>query len=301
MSVKFRFERGSILRISTRISTRISSAVFLAATVTSIPYLHASANARIKGELGGLPALSDQQRPKATIDIAKEIDALPPGKDKVGFADQAANLVTAGDQGHDALQAVADALSKALAETPIPAKGDQPPAPYMDLARLMRYEGVTVSLKDPLYLKANEILAANEADISKADFTLKDLNHKTWTLSQLHGKIVLVNFWATTCDACHKEMPALDAIYVHYQNEGLVVLCISAEDAFTVNSFPLVRQFHPPVLVDSGGKVSKEFHVTGLPRTFVFNRDGKLVGMAIDQSTQEQFFALLSAAGLKPE
>jgi len=283
------------------IPARISSALFLAAILTAVPYLHASANARIKGELGGLPALSEQQRPKATIDVAKEIDALPPGKDKVGFADQAANLVTAGDQGHDALQAVADTLSKALKETPVPAKGDQPPMPYMDLAKLARYEDVTVSLDDPLYKKANDVLAANDADAAKADFTLKDLNHKTWTLSQLHGKIVLVSFWATTCPACHSEIQALDAIYTHYQNEGLVIFSVTNEDAFTVNSYLHGKDYHPPVLIDEGGKVTKQFHVTAPPKTFVFDRDGKLVGIAIDQSTQKQFFALLSNAGLKPE
>ncbi|MGB8031583.1 MAG: TlpA disulfide reductase family protein [Terracidiphilus sp.] len=288
-------------RITARIPARISAALFLAAILTAVPYLHASASARISGELGGLRALSDQERPKATIKVATEIDALPPGKDKVKFADQAANLVTEGDQGHDALQAVADALSKALKETPVPAKGDQPPQPYMDLARLARYEDVTVSLDDPLYKKANDILAANDADVAKADFTLKDLNHQTWTLSQLRGKIVLVNFWATWCPPCRAEMPVLDAIYTHYQNEGLVILSITDESPFTVDSFLAGKDYHPPVLTDTSEAVHKQFHIVGIPQTFVFNRDGKLVGIAIDQSTQKQFFALLGKAGLQPE
>ena len=291
------------MRISNSFSARISSTLFFAAILTAVPYLHASANARIKGELGGLRALPDQQRPKATIDVAKEIDALPPGKDKVGFADQAAQMVTQGDQGRDTLQTVADTLSKALKETPVPAKGDQPPMPYMDLAKLARYEGVTVSLDDPLYKKANDTLAANEADIAKADFTLKDLNHQSWTLSQLHGKIVLVNFWATTCIPCNKERPVLDAIYTHYQNEGLVVLSITDESALTVVPFLTGKDYHPPVLTDTNEAVHKQFHMVGagIPQSFVFNRDGKLVGIAIDQSTEKQFFALLGNAGLKPE
>jgi thiol-disulfide isomerase/thioredoxin len=289
------------LRISNSISARNSSALFIAAILTAVPYLHASASARISGELGGLRALSDQERPKATIEVAKEIDALPPSKDKVKFADEAANLVTEGDQGHDALQAVADTLSLALKETPVPAKGDQPPMPYMDLARLARYEGVTVSLDDPLYKKANDTLAANEADIAKADFTLKDLNHKSWTLSQLRGKIVLVNFWATWCPPCRAEMPVLDAIYSHYQNEGLVVLSITDESPLVVVPFLQGHDYHPPVLTDTNEAVHNQFHVSGIPKTFVFDRDGKLVGIAIDQSTEKQFFALLGHAGLKPE
>jgi thiol-disulfide isomerase/thioredoxin len=290
-----------LIRISTRNSARISFALLLAAIFLAVPYLHANDAARIKGELGNLRGLSDQERPKATIKIAREIDALPAGMDKVKFADQAANLVTEGDQGHDALQAVADALSKALAATPVPAKGDQPPMPYMDLAKLEHYEAVSVTLSDPLYQKALDLIAANEADVAKADFTLKDLNHQSWTLSQLHGKIVLVNFWATWCPPCRAEMPILDAIYTHYQNEGLVVLSITDESPFTVIPFLQTKNYHPPVLIDTGDVVNKRFHITGIPKTFVFNRDGKLVGIAIDQSTQKQFFALLALANLKPE
>ena len=282
--------------------TRVSSALFVAAILAAVPYLHAQASpSKIAGELDKLRSLSDQQRPIATVKVATEISALPPGIEKVKLADGASHLVTEGDQGQDALQAVADALSKALAETPVPSKNDEPPMPYFDLARLSRYERVTVSLSDPLYKKANDILAANEADIAKADFTLKDLNNKKWTLSQLRGKIVLVNFWATWCPPCRTEMPNLDLIYTHFATEGLVILSITDENPFTVNSLLQGKNYHPPVLIDSGGAVHKQFHITGIPRTFVFDRDGKLTGVAIDQSTQRQFLSLLAQAGLQPE
>jgi len=282
--------------------TRVSSALFVAAILAAVPYLHAQASpSKIAGELDKLRSLSDQQRPIATVKVATEISALPPGIEKVKLADGASHLVTEGDQGQDALQAVADALSKALAETPVPSKNDEPPMPYFDLARLSRYERVTVSLSDPLYKKANDILAANEADIAKADFTLKDLNNKKWTLSQLRGKIVLVNFWATWCPPCRTEMPNLDLIYTHFATEGLVILSITDENPFTVNSLLQGKNYHPPVLIDSGGAVHKQFHITGIPQTFVFDRDGKLTGVAIDQSTQRQFLSLLAQAGLKPQ
>jgi peroxiredoxin len=298
-------------RISACTSSRISSVLFLAAIFTvvlaAVPHLHAQASpSKIADEISKLRSLSDKERPLATIKVATEISALPPGIEKVKLADGAANLVTEGDQGQDALQAVADALSKALAETPIPAKpvpanNDQPPMPYFDLARLARYEHVTVSLDDPLYKKANDILAANEADIAKADFTLKDLNNKKWTLSELRGKIVLVNFWATWCPPCRAEMPNLDVIYTHYQSQGLVILSITDENSFTVDSFLQGKDYHPPVLLDPGDAVHTQFHIAGIPQTFVFDRDGKLVGIAIDQSTQRQFFSLLAQAGLQPQ
>jgi len=281
---------------------RVSSALFLSALLVASAHISGQASpSKITDELSKLRSLSDQERPIATVKVAAEINALPPGMEKVKLADGASHLVTEGDQGQDALQAVADALSKALAETPVPAKGDEPPMPYFDLARLARYEHVTVSLDDPLYKKANDLLAANEGDIAKADFTLKDLHNKKWTLSELRGKIVLVNFWATWCPPCRAEMPNLDIIYTHYAPEGLVILSITDENPFTVNSFLQGKSYHPPVLIDAGDAVHKQFHVTGIPQTFVFDREGKLTGIAIDQSTQKQFFELLGRAGLQPE
>lgn len=254
----------------------------------------------IQKEMGKLRSLSLTDRPPATIKLAQEIATLPAGKGKVQDADGLSHLVTEGDQGADALQAVGDTLSKALAETPIPGKGDDPPMPYMDLARLVRYEGVTTTLNDPLYLKAGEILAANDADIAKADFSLKDMHNKPVTLSGLRGQIVMVNFWATWCPPCRTEMPVLDQIQTRFGPQGLVVLSITDENPFTVNSFIGGNSFHPTILIDTGGKVHKEFHIEGIPRTFIFDRDGTLIGQTIDQGTWKQFVTILAKTDLHP-
>jgi thiol-disulfide isomerase/thioredoxin len=251
--------------------------------------------------INGLRALSDTERPAATAKVAIDIRSLPTGPQKVKLADAVTHLATEGDQGRDTLQAVADTLAMALKETPAPpAKNGDPGMPYMDLAKLARYEGVKTDFSDPTLTKASEMLLANDADAQKADFTLKDLNGKKVTLSALKGKIVLVNFWATWCPPCQKEMPDLDLIYTHYQPQGLVILSLTNENSFTVNSFLSGKGYHPPVLIDDGGKVAKQFHVDGLPRTFVFDREGKLVAESIDMRTQRQFFEMLAAAGLQP-
>jgi peroxiredoxin len=274
---------------------------FLAAValLLAAPLLQAQASmSSINKQLDSLRSLSAQQRPAATIKLAADISSLPAGPKKVGLANNLANLVTEGDQGAAALQAVAGALSQALAQSPLPAKGDQPPMPYLELASLVRYKNVTVTLNDPLFVKASQILAANDAEVEKADFTLKDLRGKKFTLSELRGKIVLVNFWATTCAPCRLEMPDLDWIYTHFQPQGLVVLSITDEDPFTVGPVVTMAGYHFPVLIDGGGKVHKQFHVTGIPRTFIFNRDGKLIGETIDQCTQRQFLDMLGTTDL---
>lgn len=276
--------------------------VILAAIgVCAASFLFAQNSAQeIAKGMSQLRSLSADRRPAATVKLAGAIDALPAGKERLELADDLSHLVTEGDQGQATIQAVADTLAKALAKNPLPAKKGIP-MPYMDLARLVHYEHVTATLNDPLYAKARQMLEENDAAIAKADFTLQDLKGHKYKLSELRGKIVLVNFWATWCPPCRVEMPYLDAIYTHFESQGLVVLSITDEDAFKVG--PLVSEwgYHPPVLIDFGDKVHKLYHVEGIPQTFVYNRDGKLVGEAIDECTEQQFLSMLAEAGLKPQ
>jgi thiol-disulfide isomerase/thioredoxin len=282
--------------------TLIHRALLTAVVLLAAPLLHAQASeSAINKQLGNLRSLSADKRPAATVKLAADISTLPAGKAKVNFAYELAGLVTEGDQGADALQAVGNALAQALAQSPMPAaKNGEPPAPYMELASLVRYEDIVAKLDDPLFAKAGQILAANEDDVQKADFTLKDLHNKKFTLSELKGKIVVVNFWATWCPPCRAEMPNLELIYTHFQSQGLVILSITNEDPFKVVPMISTWNYHPPVLFDTDGKVAKQFHVQGIPRTFVFNREGKLVAQAIDQCTQQQFLKMLSKTDLHP-
>jgi len=269
--------------------------------------LHAQAtkpvsDADIEKQLQGLRALPDAQRGAKTGELAREIRALPASTRKLQLALELSHHSTEGDPGRENLQEATTTLGMALAETPAPAAKDGKPAePYMQLASLVHYEGLTTGLTDPQLAQAESLLAENDADIEKADFTLRDLNNKKVTLSELHGKIVMVNFWATWCPPCRKEMPDMNLIYNHYKSQGLVILSISDEDAFKVGSYIAHAGYTYPVLLDPGGKVAKQFHVEGIPKSFVFNRDGKLVAQSIDMRTQMQFLRMLAKAGLTPQ
>ncbi len=142
-------------------------------------------------------------------------------------------------------------------------------------------------------------LESDDKGRQHADFTLTDLEGKSWTLSKLRGKVVVVNFWATWCPPCRKEMPDLEALYNHFKGQGLVVLAISDEDAAKVRPFIAERQVTYPVLLDPGREVNDLFQVEGIPKTFVYDRNGKLVAQSIDMRTQKQFLGMLAEAGLK--
>ena len=140
---------------------------------------------------------------------------------------------------------------------------------------------------------------ADDAKRQSADFTLADLQGKTWHLQDLRGKVVLVNFWATWCPPCRKEMPDLDALYNKFKDQGFVVLAISDEEAAKVSPFIAERKISYPVLLDPGRKVNDTFIVEGIPKSFVYDRDGKMVAQSIDMRTKNQFLQMLAQAGLK--
>jgi peroxiredoxin len=165
---------------------------------------------------------------------------------------------------------------------------------------LVHYEHVSATLENPLFAEAMRLMEANDAAVQRARFTLRDLNNNKVSLSALRGKVVLVNFWATWCAPCRLEMPDLDALFTRFQSQGLVVLSITSEDAAKVRPVVAKLDYHPPVLLDPGGEVMRSFHLLGLPESFVFDRDGKLVGIAVDQRTPRQFLAMLAQAGLHP-
>jgi len=142
-------------------------------------------------------------------------------------------------------------------------------------------------------------LEADDQARQIANFTLSDLNGKSWTLRDLRGSVVLVNFWATWCPPCRKEMPDLEALYRGFGPKGLVVLAISDEDAGKVQPFIAEQHFSYPILLDPGRMVNELFHVEGIPKSFVYDREGKLAAEAIDMRTERQFLEMLAHAGLE--
>ena len=151
----------------------------------------------------------------------------------------------------------------------------------------------------PQFTAAMSRLEADDKARSQADFTLTDLTGTRWTLRALQGKVVLVNFWATWCPPCRKEIPDLEALYTRFQDRGLVILAISDEEPGKVAPFIAGHNITYPVLLDPGRKVNESFRVDGIPKSFLYDRSSKMVAQAIDMRTRRQFLEMLRQAGLE--
>ncbi len=250
-------------------------------------------------EINGLRKLDDSVRSERNKALALQIRHLPASPNKLRLALGLANLSTEGDFGRDTLQEVTTTLENAVNEQHPEATADGPNDAYVELASLVRYEHMKAESSDRQFSDAMSRLESDDVARQKADFTLTDLSRKTWHLQDLRGKVILVNFWATWCPPCRKEMPDLQALYDKFKERGLVVLAISDEEASKVQPFIAERQIGYPVMLDPGRKINEMYRVEGIPKTFVYDRDGKLVAQSIDMRTRGQFQQMLAQAGLQ--
>jgi peroxiredoxin len=250
-------------------------------------------------QIRGLRELSDDARASTTKSLAIQIRGLSNSPNRLLLANLLANPSTEGDPGLDTLQEVATTLADALSEHPLPALQGRPAMAYMELAALVRFEHVQVSLDNPQFTEALDAIDAAQVTREQADFTLTDLEGKNWELQGLRGQVVLVNFWATWCPASRREMPELDALYQRFKDQGLVVLAITNEDAGRTAPFIAARHISFPILLDPDAKVNQLFQIQAIPMSFVYDRDGKLVAEAMNMRIEAQFMKMLAQAGLQ--
>ncbi len=245
----------------------------------------------ISSEMRKLRSLNDADWTTSVGRLAHQVQQLPPSPGKTALIGNLGNLVTEGDAGAATLQTVAGTMTDVLRASPNARLAES-------LARLVHYEGCRASLDNEAFRAAMAKFAADDARRQQADFTLTDLNGTAWSLKQLRGKVVVVNFWATWCPPCRREMPDMEALYQRFKSKGLVILAISDEDAAKVQPF-VAGKYTFPILLDPGRKVNEALGVEGIPKTFVYNRAGKLVAQAMDRRTERQFLAMLKQAGLE--
>lgn len=113
-------------------------------------------------------------------------------------------------------------------------------------------------------------------------FSLKDLNGKTTTLENYRGQYVLLNFWATWCIPCLKEMPSMEQLHQKFKDQKFTVVAISidTEPQQKVEGFVKKLKVNFPILLDPENESSDVYGVRSLPSTFLINPQGQVVAAA---------------------
>ena len=107
------------------------------------------------------------------------------------------------------------------------------------------------------------------------DFLLERLDEGEVRLSDLRGRPVVLNFWATWCEPCRKEMPRFVEAYEKYRDEGLVILAVNLQEGKSpVQRFADDYGMEFPIGIDRDGEVGDQYRLLGLPTTFFIGRDG---------------------------
>jgi len=132
-------------------------------------------------------------------------------------------------------------------------------------------------------------------------FTLQDLNGKNVSLANFRGKVVILNFWATWCPPCIKEIPDFIELYGQYKDKGFEMVGISLDQAGISVVKPFVQKFkmnYPVMMTD--GQVDKAYGgITSIPTTFIIDPAGNIRKKYIGYNEKAVFEADIKA--LLPE
>ena len=114
------------------------------------------------------------------------------------------------------------------------------------------------------------------------DFNLENQQGDFIKLSDYAGKVVIINFWATWCPPCRKEMPSMQRAWEIFKTEDIVMLAINVgEDSDAIFAFTAEYPVDFPLIMDKTSAVTRQWRVRGLPSTYVVNPAGKIVYQAI--------------------
>ncbi len=137
-----------------------------------------------------------------------------------------------------------------------------------------------VAEQPPLGHKMNPV----SPPLAAPGFTLPDMDGEMHSLDDFRGKVVMLNFWATWCPPCRREMPSMQRLYEKYREQGLTVVAVNQfEDPDLVFEFTGRLSLEPtfPILFDRESRVSERYRVKGLPTTYLLDKAGRIQFRAI--------------------
>lgn len=132
-----------------------------------------------------------------------------------------------------------------------------------------------------------------------ADFKLKDLEGNEVTLAGLRGKVVLLDFWASWCGPCRRELPSIEKMFESYKGSDVVILSVNDEETGTARGFAKKNNLTFPVLMDGNRKVHAAYHVRSIPSVVIVGRDGVIAKHFIGTRDERELRAAVDAAAAR--
>ncbi len=167
---------------------------------------------------------------------------------------------------------------------------------FLALLGMDRLGWISLGLNFPQ--SSRSLAEAARLDQSALDFELKDLSGQQFLLSELKGRVVLLNFWATWCGPCEQEMPVLQRAHDKYGSDLVVIGVNMAEPAESVRRFVQRLGLTYRILLDLQGEVGDAYQVYMLPITFFIDRQGVLRYRHIGSITDAQLQTYLVQLGV---
>ena len=122
------------------------------------------------------------------------------------------------------------------------------------------------------------------------NFNLKDQYGVVHSLENYKGKVIFLNFWATWCPPCKKEMPDIENIYKEYgeNKKDVVILGVNSEKENEVKKFLKDKGYTFPTVIDENSEVMRKYFIQAFPTSFVIDKEGNVYGYVMGGLTKEQ-------------
>lgn len=110
------------------------------------------------------------------------------------------------------------------------------------------------------------------------ELMVRDASGKSYTLKEMNGSVVFINFWATWCQPCREELPSIQTLYNQFRNERgfRMVTVLYRDDYQKASAYLKERNFELPVMIDDREKTARAYGVTGVPETYIVGKNGVL-------------------------